>query len=356
MNTYSAIDTLHKEYGDEYQEIEGMRLPLSYTIGTAKEIEIMQTTAGILDLKAFNILSMEGPETASFLQGMVSNDIQQIEVGQTQSNLLSHPKGKILYHLEILRAAEEEYLVLTNAGEGAYVGGYLDHFHIREDLEIKLLTPDYLRCDLIGPFSENALNELGYSQEMSWTFETQPIISVQFPLGRIPHFVNIIPQTVFTSFIERLLETPHHLALVGFEAFDHLRIDAGIPRAGVDYTQDNFPQEAALMDHISYNKGCYIGQETHARMYHRGHPNWQSVAIAVPTDLKLQVGQELFYGQEKIGTITSLSRIEKAGKQHGIGFIKYRWVQEQVSFAIKAGADEVIQQFPLSTYHQANKV
>jgi len=99
---------------------------------------------------------------------------------------------------------------------------------------------------------------------MRWNFQTQPIISVLSPLGRIPRFVNIIPQTVFTDFIKHLLETPHRLALVGFEAFDHLRIDAGIPWAGVDYTQDNFPQEAALMDHISYNKGCYIGQETHA--------------------------------------------------------------------------------------------
>jgi len=85
------------------------------------------------------------------------------------------------------------------------------------------------------------------------------------------------------------------------------------------------------------------------------HPNWQSVALAVPTDLKLQVGQALFYGQEKIGTITSLSQIETEGKQQGIGFIKYRWVQEQVSFAIKAGEDEVIQQFPLSTFPPTNQ-
>ena len=67
MNTYSTIDAFHKENGYKYQEFEGIVLPLSYAAGIAKEIEIMQTTAGILDLKSFNLLSMEGPEAAIFL-------------------------------------------------------------------------------------------------------------------------------------------------------------------------------------------------------------------------------------------------------------------------------------------------
>ncbi|MBF0280687.1 MAG: hypothetical protein HQM13_23035 [SAR324 cluster bacterium] len=350
MNIFSAIDDFHSKNGCKFQEYEGINLPLSYEEGIEKEIQLMQSSAGIIDLKAFTLVSMEGPEAATFLQGMVSNDVLQIKIGEKQSNLLSHPKGKILYHLEVLRTGEEEYLILTNAGEGVFVGGYLDHFHIREDLEIKLLTPDYLRCDLIGPSGERALCDLGYEHQMRWKFQNHPMVSVQSHIGTIPRFVNIVPLTIFAEFLKLLLKTEHNLGLVGFEAYDEIRIDVGIPRAGVDYTQDNFPQEAALMDHISYKKGCYIGQETHARMYHRGHPNWQSVAIAVPINLKLQVGSDLFRGQDKIGKVTSLSRIEKDGQRRGIAFIKYQYVKDQVPLAIRADEDEIIEQSPLSTF------
>lgn len=349
MSIFEKIDQFHKTHGYTFQEIEGLRLPLHYTTGLEKEIAFIQNTTGVIDLTPFHLIAIEGREAAIFLQGMVSNDVHQIQRGQIQPNLLSNHKGKILYKLDIARLTEKVFFLLTNAGEGPYVGRYLEHFHIQEDLEMRLLPPDFLRCDVLGPTSTQVLSTLGYSGELHWNFQNDEMTSFSTNIGKIPGFVNIVPQACYPRFLEALLQISAEVGLVGFEALDQVRIDEGIPRIGVDYTQNNFPQEAALRDHISYEKGCYIGQETHARMYHRGHPNWQSVGIAVPFHLQLKPGQKLFHDEEEIGTITSLSHIVNNDTQHGIAFIKYKRVQDNILLAIEAGQEKIIPQFPLTT-------
>ncbi len=350
MDTYTAIDSLHGEYDGELRDIEGASLPLSYGRGLITEIKTIQTGAGLLDLKAFNLILLEGPDVEKFLQGLVSNDIRLIEIGHIQPNLLSNNKGKILFHIEVLRKAKDTYIVLTNAGEGTYVRSYLDHFHIQEDLEMNLLHPDQIRCDILGPEGLTALQELGYAaNNFQWNFQKKSVLSISYPLGDIPRFVNIVPLSIYLDWTRALLEKSEHTDLVGFEALDQVRIDAGIPRVWVDYTRDNFPQEASLLSHISFTKGCYVGQETHARMYNLGHPNWQSVAIRVPVALQLKPEQELFLGEEKVGSITSLSSIESDAKQRGIAFIKYSAAEEKVPLAIEATGDAIVEQSPLAT-------
>ena len=348
MSENLAIDIFHQEQGAECVEVQSSQLPLRYQTGVSQEINSIQTASGLLDLKAWDGLAIKGPDTIAFLQGMMSNDIQRIEVGQLQSNLMSNNKGKIRYHVDILRCSEHDYMVLAEPGEGQYVEAYLDHFHIQEDLEITPFT-EHWRCDLLGPLAETSLQTLGCTKPFSqWEFEGQTITTVSVPLGQLPRCINIVPQEKYVAFFQALL-AQDTTTLVGFDAYDQVRIHEGVPRSGVDYTQDNFPQEASLMDHISYTKGCYIGQETHARMYHRGHPNWQSVAMVAPVDLSLTVGQKLFHQNQEVGKITSLSDIVQDNKRRGIAFVKYNIVQEGALLAAESGQPGQIEQAPLAT-------
>ena len=349
MKILHQIDTFHQNYGYAYQEIEGLLLPLHYTHGVDAEIALIQSASGVIDLTPFHLISVAGPEAQVFLQGMVSNDVQQIQIGQLQPSLLSTHKGKILYQLAIARVAESTYFILTRGGEGPYVGGHLDHFHIREDLEMELLTPHWLRCDVLGPSSVQTLRALGYADTFAWNFQNHEIKTLFSGIGNIAGFVNMVPEACYVEFLQALLNTSDEVGLVGFEALDEVRIDQGVPRMGVDFGQEHFPQEAALLDHVSYQKGCYVGQETHARMYHRGHPNWQCVGIGVPAHLQLDVGQKLFEDDE-VGTITSLSRIVHHGTQRGIAFVKYSCVQKNATFALKGGGEKIIPQFPLASH------
>ena len=154
-------------------------------------------------------------------------------------------------------------------------------------------------------------------------FEGTKVFSYRHDLGRSPRFINLVNIRAIQKFVEKFLKF-QKVGLISLEAFDLIRIDEGVPRAGVDYSTENFPQESALGDHISYNKGCYIGQEPHARMYHRGHPNWLSVWLKIPENSPAFIGSPLFQSGKKIGEITSYGTIIRdEGFRRGIAMIRH---------------------------------
>lgn len=332
---YASIDDFCQKQGAQSKEYQDICLPMSYAVGQTQELEWMLQGTGILDLKAGSLLQIQGPDAQKFLQGMVTNDIRLIPVGGLQPNLITQHRGKILFHIDVFRFSEESYWILTDVWEGVPVGNWLHAYHIREDFEMKLLNPDWVRFDGLGPLAA--------------TISPHPdAVMISSSLGMLPRTIHMIPTHQATSWLESTLCIPN-VGLVGFEAFNQIRINEGVPRAGIDYTDEHFPQEASLHDHISYTKGCYIGQETHARMFHRGHPNWKLVAVRVPVALKFPVGSALFLQGESIGTLSSLSGINHHGKHHGIARIKYQWVGPEYRLAPDASQEASIEQFPLTT-------
>ena len=127
-------------------------------------------------------------------------------------------------------------------------------------------------------------------------------------------------------------------------SFDEVRISEGIPRFGVDYTNTNFPQEAGLSNHISYKKGCYIGQEPHSRMLHRGHPNWRSVWLNVPENSITKIQDSLFHDSKKVGRITSLCCIIRNGFFQGIGMIRNEFAKDKILLALSENSPPEIKQ------------
>ena len=113
------------------------------------------------------------------------------------------------------------------------------------------------------------------------------------------------------------------------------------------YDFKNFPQEAALGDHISFTKGCYVGQEPHARMYHRGHPNWILVQLKLPENMVVSPGSELYAEDQKIGTLTSLSSIQEQGFRNGIGMIRHQIAGSGQDLTIENNKNALIRQQPL---------
>ena len=345
MEIYKIIDTLHLNLGCNIKQFEGgAGLPTSYSDRLAEEINLLLYGCGLFDLKSSWLIALKGSEAGTFLQGMVTSDVFQLEIGQIQSSLICSNKGKILHHLEILRSRENEWIVCCDPGEGRAVGMILDNFHVREDLEMRLLNSgEMLRIDMIGPDSEKNLIKLGYSLEKAdWEFEDGSVYTVKLNLGKLPRWINLVDINVLAKFIKLMLNRDN-VDLTGLEAFDEIRILEGIPRFGVDYSTENFPQEAGLADHISFTKGCYIGQEPHARMYHRGHPNWILVWLKIPEESEASSGDALFNDAKEIGKITSLTGISERGLLRGIAIIRHELTHERNLFALSVDSHPIIQ-------------
>ena len=346
MEIYKIIDALHLKLGCNIQEFEGgAGLPTSYSDRLAEEINLLMHGCGLFDLKACWLIALKGTDAGTFLQGMVTSDVLQLEIGQIQSSLICGNKGKILHHLEIFRSRDKEWIVICDPGEGRAVGTILDNFHVREDLDMRLLNSgEMLRIDLIGPDTEKNLEILGYDPaKTEWKFDESSVLTVKLNLGKIPRFINLININVLQEFTAQILKFENS-DLTGLEAFDQIRISEGIPRFGVDYDSGNFPQEAGLSDHISFEKGCYIGQEPHARMYHRGHPNWFSVWLKLPEKSDAISGNLLYHNQKEIGKITSLGSFSQNGFLRGIAMIRHESAVEKSLLALEVDLQPIIEQ------------
>ena len=350
MDIFKIIDVLHLKLGGNIQEFEaGAGLPKNYSDRLSEEINLLLNGCGLFDLKACWLIALRGPDAGTLLQGIVTSDVLKLEVGQIHSSLICGNKGKIQHNLLILRSDSNQWILICDPGEGLSVGTLLDNFHIREDLKLRLLNnEEMLRMDLIGPFAENILKKMGHDPDNSqWLFEETKVLSYRNDLGRSQRFINLVNIGAAQNFIEKVLKF-QNVDLISLEAFDLIRIAEGVPRAGVDYSTENFPQEAALGNHISYNKGCYIGQEPHARMYHRGHPNWLSVWLKIPAKSPATVGSPLFQGGKKIGEITSFAEsIKDEGFHRGIAMIRHEIAKENKLLALEPDQQPFIEHQPL---------
>ena len=136
------------------------------------------------------------------------------------------------------------------------------------------------------------------------------------------------------------------MSLIGFQILENQRIDELIPRYGVDYGRC-FPEEASLASYMSYHKGCYLGQETHARMKHLGHPNQKLMGFQIPNSVDLQIQDNLFDDGNKVATMTSVSKFQHEDSYHAIAMVKYTSIG-QVTLTTFDGKHEV-RMLPLIT-------
>jgi folate-binding protein YgfZ len=112
-------------------------------------------------------------------------------------------------------------------------------------------------------------------------------------------------------------------ATLGEEALELLRVEAGIPKFGVDMDEETIPNEAGLEARaISYDKGCYIGQETIARIKTYGHVNRQLVQMVLTGESVPSRGDRIVAKDREVGQVTSAARSTRLGKLLALGYVR----------------------------------
>ncbi|MBI4081896.1 MAG: hypothetical protein HY423_04725 [Candidatus Lambdaproteobacteria bacterium] len=343
----NGLHALQEARGASFAEAGGCPLPLGFG-DFAGELEAIRSGLGVLALEGWGVLLVRGPEGGAYLNGLVTSNVSALPVGHAQHALLCASRGKILFETLVGRAKPEDFLVLTAPGEAEGVAKHLDFYHVREEVQIGPVG--LVRLDLLGPGAAPALAALGLAPGTS-AFGGGPLVAFADPLPALPRVLALLPPPQAPAFIEALLAATPGARLVGFEAYDEARIQAGLPRMGPDFGRDHLPGEAALYSHLSFSKGCYVGQEPHARMQHRGHPNRKLVAVRLPEApaAGLAAGSPLYRGDEPVGTLTSLARTAAGGERRGIALIRYTVVTEGVALAPRSGGAAQVRLFPLAT-------
>ncbi len=277
------------------------------SLGSLKsEYATITRHCGLLDRSERGKLALGGPDAKAFLQGQVSNDIEALEPGSGCYAAFLTPKGKMLGDIRILDAGEE-LLLDTERVALQELFNMIRRFSIGYDVQLQKRTLESGLLSLLGPQSarvcgaetwladrEHAHFELNFGEQGS---------GVRARAIRTDTGVDVLCDSADTDALRAAL-LAGGAAEVSGQIADCLRIERGRPRYGVDLDDTVIPQEAGLNERaVSFTKGCYVGQETVARLFYRGKPNRQLRGLRTVTPLS--PGAQLSYEGRSVGRVTS---------------------------------------------------
>ncbi|MCH6556988.1 MAG: aminomethyl transferase family protein [Nitrospirae bacterium] len=311
----SRLREQHIKLGAVLGEVAGWEMPRHYGDPPA-ELAAVRNAVGLGDLSPRGRVRVTGEDRIKWLQSVISNDILPLTTGNgLYSSLLTH-KGKMLSYFRVY--ALPDSLMLEDVGEiGDTTFQALRKFLLygtKAKLENCAETWGLLLVS--GPKAADLLNA-AFAADVSGlnplTFMSQEIGGQQTMLIRTEEtgdtdFEILIPSEGLGAAWERLWEvgSPMGLRPIGTDARETLRIEAGLPRVGVDLTEEIVPPEANLEGiAFSLTKGCYPGQEVVARMDTYGSVRRRMVGLVLQDPVIPPKGAKLFSGEREVGWVSS---------------------------------------------------
>jgi tRNA-modifying protein YgfZ len=283
------------------------------------EYEALTSSCGLVDRSERGKLALSGPEAKAFLAGQVTNDIEALRPGSgCYAAFLTH-KGKMLGDLRALDVGEELLLDTERATLQALFD-MIRRSKIGYDVQLHKRTLERGLLSLIGPRADQitGASTLGASEHANAPIAIGGVATLAV---RTDTGVDLICDAADANALAQALRergaTP-----VSEQAAEIVRVEHGRPRYGSDLDDTVIPQEAGLNERaVSFTKGCYVGQETVARLYYKGKPNRQlrglrlstlgpggatadaeAAAVAIVADA---AGPELHLGERPVGRLTS---------------------------------------------------
>ena len=251
------------------------------------DYELVTESAGLVDRSDRAKFLVRGGEAADFLQGQVSNDVEALEPGTgCYATVLTH-KGKLRTDLRILRG-EDWFWLDTEAIGHAVLEHMLRTYSLGRDVQYEDLTGSRSLLSVVGPAAGERLDAAPPEAEHSFVSGEHGLY-VATLLG-----VDVICDP----------GTPLGIEPVSEEAAECVRIEAGRPRLGLDMGSETMPQEAGINERaVSFTKGCYVGQETVARLHYRGKPNRHLRGLRLSEPVERGTG--IVYDGKEVGRLGS---------------------------------------------------
>ncbi len=264
----------------------------------AGEYGALTERCGLVDRSERGKLALTGTEAREFLHGQVSNDIEALEPGHGCYAAFLTPKGKMLGDLRVLHFGDELFLDTERSSLQALFN-MIRNYKLGRDVELHKRTVQRGLLSLVGPGAREAAgaDHLGPAEHDNAAAE---IGGVPVRLVATAAGVDVICDAERTDDVKAALDVPE----VSEAAAEVVRVESGRPRYGLDLDDSVIPQEAALNERaVSFTKGCYVGQETVARLFYRGKPNrhLRGLRLSGPA----ATGDELRLGERVVGRLGS---------------------------------------------------
>jgi len=327
--TETPLTDIHRKSATAICEEYGWQLP--YVYSTFEEEYISATeSVGLIDRSYVGRLKITGSDGLDLLNRLTTNKLDSLDLHSGAYTVLTSNKGRIVDLLFVLNLRDHQ-LLMTSPHNRQKVIEWLAFYTFTEDVAVKDSTEDTAMLSLIGPTSPKLIREL-FKLDADIL---KPNESIFVTAGNIDallirsDFLNTVEyDLVIRNDDAGLLwqecltrGVKYSLQPIGMKALEVIRIERGIPSYGKDISEDNNPLEANLLHAISFDKGCYIGQEVVARLDTYNKVQRTLVGLS-SRENKLISGSELFLDENKVGMVTSAQESPVLRKSVGLGYVK----------------------------------
>lgn len=287
----------------------------------AAEYETLTERCGLIDRSERGKLALTGEQALEFLNGQVTNELADLQVGHGRYAAFLTHKGKMLGDLRVLAAGEpaeqpSELLLDTERVALQMLFDMIRRFKVGYRVELHKRTLERSLLSLVGPDADDVASTAIEDGELPSgepehahalaTIAGSPVRLVRTNLG-----VDALFDAATLEKVGAALETAG-ATTVSDAAAEIVRVESGRPRYGVDLDESTIPQEAGLNERaVSFTKGCYVGQETVARLHYKGKPNrhLRGLRLSEP----VAPAAELHLGERAVGRLGSVALSPRHG-------------------------------------------
>jgi folate-binding protein YgfZ len=289
----------------------------------------------LLDLSDEAWIQLSGEDAKDYLHRTSSNDVEGLKDGQGQHGLYLNPKGKILSELHSYQLNPEAVFVQLPSQSAALVLKRFNLFILNSRVTITDEQKSRLLLSVQGPKANAVLQSLGQDilandfDHKEWVIDAVPCRLIKRSRTGSHGFDLVIPKDRSEMVVETVKKAveEHGGGVVGAEALETIRLEAWVPVFGKEITQEVLPQEAYLeKTAISFEKGCYPGQETVAKIKYRGQVQRHLVTFEIDGERVPTGRPEVQREGQKVGVLTSAARLPDDSKIVGLGYVKSKFV------------------------------
>jgi folate-binding protein YgfZ len=359
----SPLDTVHQRLGAMMSQRDGWSVPANYGDVLFEYAAVRESGAGIIDLSPRGRILVSGSEAVPFLNGLITNDMKTLAENSWMPAAFPNVQGRLIASVRVIRLKDEgtdrsvcpTFLIDTEPATHKRVLKTIERFTLAGDFRVSDITNQTALVSVQGKKAAGVVRSV-LGEEVA-SLAANGAIQIAGPNGDATDLVTVIRATHtgeegFDVMVNSAPAGATWDALnnagarpVGYDAIEILRIEAGLPRYGVDMDDTNVVTETTLDDAVSYTKGCYVGQEIIARIKYRGHVAKKLSGIAFEQAVKVEANAPIKSPDDKdIGRLTSKTYSPHLGRTIALGYLKYDYLAPGTEVKIIDGHEEFVAQ------------
>lgn len=309
----------------------------------AAAIQAARQGVALCDRSHWGLIRVSDQDRIRFLHNQSTNDFQRLQPGQGCDTVMVTSTARTI-DLVTAYVTEDAVLLLVSPNRRQYLMEWLDRYIFFADkVQLTDVSGENATFSLIGPNSDALLDHFGAGAIIGQPYGTHQLvqlgIEVRVAVGSglaMPGYTLIVPAMNAAIFCSNLVQAG--AVPLGDRAWQQLRIEQGRPAPDQELTEDYNPLEAGLWQTISFEKGCYIGQETIARL--NTYKGVKQQLWGIRLSGSAEPGSVITVGDEKVGTLTSYTNTDHGS--FGLGYIRTKAGGEGLKVQVGESEGEIV--------------